>query len=424
LTYLNRGQAYAIHFQDQQQDLADDILVTSTISITFHDVAHRQASQNYWRFWLSQQDRPNEARALDLDAQQSSGLVNVHYPSFDCITFQWKSHLGASLYIRFNCLSTDFSRIKGVKGIPLRALVESSCSSTSSSVPSATTGSTSSPSSSPSSPTQIQSNVSSTNDLGKYTEKSFCKIKLFRDKISKQLEKLKAEGNPQHNPLWHFYNRPAVPYSTFEPLPKEDDVIKDEYSMTAALPLLSNNAPVSIVSNPAIQPLVHSDNINANNNNNNNQQEQQQQQHGSNMTIMSSFYPSTFQYSPHFVQPTTPYIFNPKDQSSSSVELKRIELETLTVQHLIIKLSALFSLQAHSVTEVLWRRDPTSNTLGSHHHQLYHKKSATSTGATASGNNLMVLVEDSVLEHFPDQTIMNVQWEISSSGTVRLILDF
>lgn len=155
MTYLNRGQAYGIQFLDQQQ--TKDTLITSTISITFHDAAHRQTSQNYWRFWLSQQDRPNEARALDLDAQQSAGLTSVHYPSFDRITIQWQAHAGATLFVRFNCLSTDFSRIKGVKGIPLRVLVETTATSTAA----------------PSSPLEYDGAI----------ERSFCKIKLFRDKV-------------------------------------------------------------------------------------------------------------------------------------------------------------------------------------------------------------------------------------------------
>jgi hypothetical protein len=163
LTYLNRGQAYGLHFQDLQQNSSSpkspNTLITSTISITFHDATHRLASQNYWRFWLSQQDRPGEARALDLDIQQSSGLVNVCYPSFDSITIQWHSHVGATLFVRFNCLSTDFSRIKGVKGIPLRALVVSVADSA------------------PSSSSTLDG------DMLPYTEKSFCKIKLFRDKV-------------------------------------------------------------------------------------------------------------------------------------------------------------------------------------------------------------------------------------------------
>ncbi|CAO3596164.1 unnamed protein product [Absidia cylindrospora] len=493
LTYLNRGQAYGLHFQDQQYNnrtTPKNTIITSTISITFHDATHRQASQNYWRFWLSQQDRPNEARALDLDTQQSSGLVNVHYPSFDRITIQWEPQSGATLFVRFNCLSTDFSRIKGVKGIPLRAYIE-------------TTADVANPSSSSSS---SSSSTSSTDGYEKYTEKSFCKIKLFRDKgaerknkddakqIAKQLEKLKAEKNPQHNPLWHFYNRPQLPYSIFEALPNEDDLVKADFSMVSSAPITTVPIPPlpipTVASNTAtfglpppsysstspsvLSPsssIICSTTMSPSQNHNyqllqQQQQQQQQQQHDNNMTIMSSFYPSTFSYPSHFVQPThstSPFVYNPvtspsmtpsslgyqpqqqpswsatsnaspvlsmkrsrshvmtptldqpsppEDQpctkkhrgttpaltlfvdtkkQASSMERKEIKLETLTVQHLISKLSEVFSLQAQSVTEVLWRRDPTP------HHVLEIHPQKKSGGSS----NVLVLVDENVLEHFP-----------------------
>ncbi|KAI8332794.1 CP2 transcription factor-domain-containing protein [Chlamydoabsidia padenii] len=481
MTYLNRGQAYGIHFQDQAT--SKDTLITSTISITFHDITHRQAAHNYWRFWLSQQDRPEEARALDVDTQQSSGLTSVNYPSFDRITIQWQSHVGATLFIRFNCLSTDFSRIKGVKGIPLRVLVESTDSS----------------------PLNYD-------NLTPSSEKSFCKIKLFRDKgaerknkddakqISKQLEKLKAEGNPQHNPLWHFYNQPVLPYSKFEALPEEDEVIKDDYSLTTptTTPLSGSNVVSTIATAPATfalhqpltSPLLSSPTIGTITTSptipsfvsiNGLEQNYQQQQN-----VTSTFYPPEFTYPQQFVTPST-FVFNPMTSSpptsgfspswsSSAIspvigrkrsrshmvvstmnhlssppedqppmkrhqgslpaltlfvgtkksqttpeELRRIELKTLSVQQLIIKLSGLFSLQAQSVTEVLWRRDPTNNLA-----LIRQKKQTTphSSPPSSSASSVLVLVEDCVLEHFNDRSVMYVQWDISSAGTVRFIVEF
>ncbi|KAI8339685.1 CP2 transcription factor-domain-containing protein [Chlamydoabsidia padenii] len=517
LTYLNRGQAYGLHFQDHSTSSKTSTLITSTISITFHEAAHRLASQNYWRFWLSQQDHPNEARALDLDIQQSSGLVNVYYPSFDTITIQWQSHVGATLFVRFNCLSTDFSRIKGVKGIPLRALVESVAT------------------------------PSSDGDLVPYKEKSFCKIKLFRDKgaerkskddakqISKQLEKMKADGNPLQNPLWHFYSRPILPHSLFEPLLEEDEIAKEDLSLMPSSTSLSPSsspprassaaisstialtaAPIStlpvptvassIITSPAAYDLtsstlssayplttsplsssvstVSTSHVLADGNRNH------YQQHDNGMVIMSSFYPPTFSCSSQMSSSPTPSslgcspLISPslplsslgygqhqtssksspflgmkrsrshvvasaldhsssEDQSppmkkhqgtrssltlfvdtkkhqSSSPDLKRIDLDVITVQQLIIKLSALFSLQANSVTEVLWRRDPTSNKNST---ELQHRQKKTTTSNQSSSSQVLVLVEDCVLETFRDRTVMNVKWEIISNGMVRFILN-
>lgn len=86
----------------------------------------------------------------DLDERQSAGVYNVRFPSFDRITFDWNGRAGAKITVRFNCLSTDFSRIKGVKGIPLRAHME----------------------------TQVLGL-----GLEKSLEQCYCKIKLFRDKV-------------------------------------------------------------------------------------------------------------------------------------------------------------------------------------------------------------------------------------------------
>lgn len=75
---------------------------------------------------------------------------------FDSISFQWNGKAGASISIRFNCLSTDFSRIKGVKGIPLRLHMDNRI----------------------------------TNGSPPACETSFCRIKLFRDKVKKKLEQI------------------------------------------------------------------------------------------------------------------------------------------------------------------------------------------------------------------------------------------
>ncbi|KAG1104085.1 hypothetical protein G6F42_017137 [Rhizopus arrhizus] len=120
VTYLNRGQAYLLDLAST----ATDSTLTSTISIAFHEASHRQIAENYWKYWISQQENPNEARAIDLDVNQTTGVYNIRLVSFDRISFDWQSRFGAKVYVRFNCLSTDFSRIKGVKGIPMRAIVE------------------------------------------------------------------------------------------------------------------------------------------------------------------------------------------------------------------------------------------------------------------------------------------------------------
>ncbi|KAF9197793.1 grainyhead-like, partial [Haplosporangium sp. Z 27] len=159
VTYLNKGQFYSVALQDTDDY---DGEVTSVIKVTFHDPSHRRLAARYWSFWLSQQPNPKTARALDIEKASSTGILEVQSKTFDRISFKWNGKAGAKLMVRFNCLSTDFSRIKGVKGIPLRVHIDSHVEG------------------------DNESSSSNKNSAGgQYStpmERSFAKIKLFRDK--------------------------------------------------------------------------------------------------------------------------------------------------------------------------------------------------------------------------------------------------
>ncbi|KAF9090414.1 grainyhead-like [Mortierella sp. AM989] len=185
VTYLNKGQFYTIGLQDTEDY---DGEVTSVIKVTFHDASHRRLAARYWSFWLSQQSNPKTARALDIEKASSSGILEVQSKTFDRISFKWNGKAGAKLMVRFNCLSTDFSRIKGVKGIPLRVHIDTYLEGNG------------------------QNKVGSGGGDQLSMERSFAKIKLFRDKGAerknkddhKHLEKMwdKMRGkNADTNPL-------------------------------------------------------------------------------------------------------------------------------------------------------------------------------------------------------------------------------
>ncbi|KAI9259892.1 CP2 transcription factor-domain-containing protein [Sporodiniella umbellata] len=189
VTYLNRGQLYMIQLSDPS---GIEEIVTSTLSIDFHDASHRAVSEEYWKYWLAQQKQMNP-RALDIDLVQSVGLLDVSLTDFDKVTFTWNTSLGAKIYVRFKCLSTDFSRMKGVKGIPLRAQMESKWSTS--------------------------------------LESSYCKVKLFRDKgaerknkddakqITKQLEKTYGRENSKKLSL---ILKESSPYTFFSQIPDDN----------------------------------------------------------------------------------------------------------------------------------------------------------------------------------------------------------
>ncbi|KAI8982124.1 CP2 transcription factor-domain-containing protein [Mycotypha africana] len=207
LTYLNKGQYYTINLRDREGFDGD---IISTIAITFHDENHRISAADYWKFWLTQQKNSEEARAVELDLTKSSGVQAIENRQFDRASFKWNGKHGASVQIRFNCLSTDFSRIKGVKGIPLRLQIH--CEQVSSSPPQQQHGH------------QLH-----------LTEKTYCRIKLFRDKgaerknkddakhIERQLEKIRGKNGEPH-PLWLAFT-PTSAITLFREIvpPDEDD---------------------------------------------------------------------------------------------------------------------------------------------------------------------------------------------------------
>ncbi|KAJ2708545.1 hypothetical protein H4R19_004689 [Coemansia spiralis] len=117
LTYLNKGQLYGFTMIDK---VHSDAFYSTTLRVAFHEDSHRKSAGTYWTFWLNQQDNPRVARAVDLDKAGSIGVIATDNSRFDRVTFQWQGCRGVKVMVRFNCLSTDFSRIKGVKGIPLR----------------------------------------------------------------------------------------------------------------------------------------------------------------------------------------------------------------------------------------------------------------------------------------------------------------
>ncbi|KAJ2648909.1 hypothetical protein IWW40_003567 [Coemansia sp. RSA 1250] len=121
LTYLNKGQLYGISIMDTS---SSDAFYSTTLRIAFHEDSHRKSASTYWNFWLNQQENPRAARAIELDKAGSIGVLSAENRRFDRVTFQWQGQRGAKVMIRFNCLSTDFSRIKGVKGIPLRIHID------------------------------------------------------------------------------------------------------------------------------------------------------------------------------------------------------------------------------------------------------------------------------------------------------------
>ncbi|CAG8506118.1 22785_t:CDS:2 [Rhizophagus irregularis] len=95
ITYLNKGQYYAIGLQDHDKYDAE---FTTVIKVMFHDDAHRKMASTYWGFWLTQQASPKNARAVDIDKAASTGISNLETKIFDRVQFQWNGKKGAKIF--------------------------------------------------------------------------------------------------------------------------------------------------------------------------------------------------------------------------------------------------------------------------------------------------------------------------------------
>ncbi|KAI8146869.1 CP2 transcription factor-domain-containing protein [Fennellomyces sp. T-0311] len=411
LTYLNKGQYYCITLNDSD---GYDGFHTSTLAIMFHDESHRRLALNYWRFWLGQQREPETARALEINTGRCSNIHNLQCEYFDRVTFNWHGKRNAKIYVRFNCLSTDFSRIKGVKGIPLRLHMETQGSSVSDPVHQ-----------------QMPSPL---------VEATYCRIKLFRDKgaerknkddqrhIEKQIEKL--QGNPgEMHPLLSALRR-EIKYTAFSDIAEElsPPVVSSvalEYSNNAntaerfkssktTLGLSTSSASISPVStSPASPRGVKRPN-----------QDYFGQQSTTVRTYNSSSSSSpTYQSQHTLYDNNSPLIVDGVDPNYIPVRRRRhavlslfarsptdeyyraIYLDELTVQNLIKKISSKLNLPV-----------PVKNVV--------RHVSKVETEYMDSNNTIAVRVDDAMVHDIPEQQDMEIEIKLDDDGLATLVLRY
>ncbi|KAG7189119.1 hypothetical protein KM043_008692 [Ampulex compressa] len=134
LTYLNQGQSYEIKLK-KLGDLSayrgkilkrhTTFMFQSTIRICFHERRLQYTEREQMLAW--QRARPGE-RLLEVDVPLSYGMVDVCQPSVsnNSVEFMWDPTKEVGVYIKVNCISTEFTPKKhgGEKGVPFRIQVE------------------------------------------------------------------------------------------------------------------------------------------------------------------------------------------------------------------------------------------------------------------------------------------------------------
>jgi len=197
VTYLNKGQAYAVTIHDSKRGLQSIgfFRYRTVFRISFEDEQQRQNPSRRWQLWKGGRGLPEAyQRSGKLQAVEYLGLnpgghteigkprVELESAFSDHFSVTWSpapdiSTVSCSILIRFNFLSTDFSHSKGVKGLPVRLYAK----------------------------TEILSSNTSNPPIGSTAEICFCKIKLFRShgaerklsndsmQIKKTIDKLKHQ---------------------------------------------------------------------------------------------------------------------------------------------------------------------------------------------------------------------------------------
>lgn len=126
LTYLNQGQSYEIKLK-KLGDLSDyeGHYLRSTVRVCFHERRLQYMEKEQLDSWMS--TRPGE-RIMDIDIPLSYGLVDVIIDPArpNCIDFVWDPTKETGIYVKVNCISTEFTAKKhgGEKGVPFRLQVE------------------------------------------------------------------------------------------------------------------------------------------------------------------------------------------------------------------------------------------------------------------------------------------------------------
>lgn len=127
ITYINKGQFYGItleYIPDSDRPLKCNT-VKSLVLLVFREEKTHEEEIKAWQFWHSRQHSVKQ-RILDADTKNSTGIIgSIEEVTHNSIAFYWNPmEQNAKINIAVQCLSTDFSNQKGVKGLPLHLQID------------------------------------------------------------------------------------------------------------------------------------------------------------------------------------------------------------------------------------------------------------------------------------------------------------
>lgn len=140
VTYLNKGQTYSLTVVDSKPPIKIDrpLEYRTFVRVSFEEEDQRSNPVRSWQLWKEARgfkeasERKSELLAVEFvkpfpNGSQCQGhpQIRLEFASIDGFCVTWTADptmqvCGYTIPLRFNFLSTDFSRSKGVKGVPVR----------------------------------------------------------------------------------------------------------------------------------------------------------------------------------------------------------------------------------------------------------------------------------------------------------------
>ena len=133
-TYLNKGQFYGLTLEYRPNPTepfpGSMKQVKSVVMLVFRDAKNPDDEINAWDFWHQRQPTSKQ-RIIDAETNNMSeqcGISHIEDVSYNAIAVYWNPlEKPAFISCAIQCLSTDFSLQKGVKGLPLHLQVDTYC---------------------------------------------------------------------------------------------------------------------------------------------------------------------------------------------------------------------------------------------------------------------------------------------------------
>ena len=133
-TYLNKGQFYGLTLEyrpNPSEPFPGSMKqVKSVVMLVFRDAKNPEDEINAWDFWHQRQPTSKQ-RIIDAETNnmtEQCGISHIEDVSYNAIAVYWNPlEKAAFISCAIQCLSTDFSLQKGVKGLPLHLQVDTYC---------------------------------------------------------------------------------------------------------------------------------------------------------------------------------------------------------------------------------------------------------------------------------------------------------